>query len=332
MYKGCLIGLGGIGNHHAEAMLTDPRCEIKYICDVDESKIVEFNQKNNIFIGGASWDKILNDPEVSFISIATFDDLHFVQVMEALAFGKHVFVEKPLCQTRNELLQIKKSVQKNECNIASNLVLRTSLLFQDIKEKIHRGVLGEIYAFDAEYLYGRLHKIVDGWRKDTQNYSVMEGGGIHMIDLILELTGQLPSTVSSVSNKIVTKDMSFKYEDYHACTFQFLSGLVGRVTANFGCVHKHQHIVRIYGTKATFIYDDMGARIHWARDNEERNVEHLDIAAKPEKKALLIHEFIDNVDHKSYGLSINREINLMSVTLAAVESLNSNNKVIIEYM
>ena len=31
--------------------------------------------------------------------------------------------------------------------------------------------------------------------------------------------------------------------------FEFPSGLVGRVTANFGCVHPHQHVVRVFGTR-----------------------------------------------------------------------------------
>ena len=47
---------------------------------------------------------------------------------------------------------------------------------------------GKIYLIEANYNYGRLEKIVKGWRGKIYNYSVTHGGGIHLIDLIIQLT------------------------------------------------------------------------------------------------------------------------------------------------
>ena len=52
------------------------------------------------------------------------------------------------------------------------------------------GVFGRIYAFEGDYLYGRMFKITNGWRRNIPDYSVMTGGGIHLIDLFLWLTGE----------------------------------------------------------------------------------------------------------------------------------------------
>src|SRR6185503_7475057 len=98
------------------------------------------------------------------------------------------------------------------------------------------------------------------------DYSVMAGGGVHLVDLMLWLTGQQPTTVSAVGNRIATANSRFAYDDFVTATYAFPSGLVGRITANFGCVHRHQHVVRVFGTKGTFIHDDAGARLHWTRD------------------------------------------------------------------
>ena len=51
-------------------------------------------------------DELLNDPETSAILVATRHDLHAGMVVKALRAGKHVFVEKPLCITPDELFEI----------------------------------------------------------------------------------------------------------------------------------------------------------------------------------------------------------------------------------
>ena len=46
---------------------------------------------------------------------------------------------------------------------------------------------------------------MNGWRGKDKSYSVMLGGGIHMIDMMIRFLNDLPISVKSDSNKIVTK-------------------------------------------------------------------------------------------------------------------------------
>lgn len=55
--------------------------------------------------------KIVNDTDIDIVVIATRHDLHARQVLEARARGKHVFVEKPLCLTTDELEQISQAYE-----------------------------------------------------------------------------------------------------------------------------------------------------------------------------------------------------------------------------
>jgi len=326
-----VIGLG-VGEHHAHALIQDARVRLTDIAELDDHKFKKFSSENaGLALRHRSASEIINDQDVSFLSIASFDEAHFDQVMGGLQNGKHIFVEKPLCQTKDQLSDIYQTWRKSDRGLSSNLLLRQAPLYMWLRDLIASGELGEVYAFDGDYLYGRLPKIVDGWRSETQNYSVMEGGGIHIIDLMLGLCGALPAHVQSIANKIVTRDMAFRYHDFHSAIFTFPNGLIGRITANFGCVHKHQHVIRIFGTKGTFIYDDMGARLHRGRDHEQ-SVEMIDAAPKPAQKGVLIPDFITDILAGDVRKRGQREFDLMSVVLAADAALSYNQPLEIEYL
>src|SRR5262249_60336434 len=134
--------------------------------------------------------------------------------------------------------------------------------------------------FAGDYRYGRVHKITEGWRRDVEDYSVLLGGGVHLVDLMLWLTGERPARVTAAGNRIATEGTAFRYLDFAAATYEFRSGLVGRITANFGCVHRHQHVVRLFGTLATALVDDEGPRLHTSRDPSVP-ARRLDLAPVP---------------------------------------------------
>ena len=336
MLKAAVIGLG-VGEQHARYYDAHEGCTLHRLCDLNVEKMRDVAK----FYGGLEttqdWEDVCRDGAVDIVSLASFDHHHGAQVVAMLEAGKHIFVEKPLCLSRVELGAIYKAWQKSGLHIVSNLPLRTAPLFRWLKDEIAKGSFGEIYAIDGEYLYGRVEKITKGWRKDIEDYSVIEGGGIHMLDLMLYVTGQYPVQVSSVGNQIVTKGTDFRHDDYAASTFQFESGMIARLSSNFGCVHPHQHVLKVFGTKATFILDDMGARLQVHHDplnyddyqnvpdkqKESPKAESISLAAKPISKAELIDDLVDAINAKdNKGLTLH-EFRLMNVCLSAVEALKS---------
>ncbi|TLG77597.1 Gfo/Idh/MocA family oxidoreductase [Methylocystis sp. B8] len=329
-----VIGLG-IGEQHARMYATLPSCRVQVLADLDRARAESLA---NAFPGSdveTSLDQVLARQDVDVVSIASFDDAHFDQVMRALAAGKHVFVEKPLCRTAAELAQIRAALDANaSLHLASNLVLRGADLYRWLRAEIASGAFGEIYAFDGDYLYGRLHKITEGWRGETENYSVMLGGGIHMIDLMLWLTGERPVSVQAVGNRICTRGTNFHYDDFIAATLTFASGMVGRITANFGCVHRHQHVVRIFGTRKTFILDDAGPRLMTTRDPvipglQVAPAEPINLASKPAHKGALIPAFIEGVMLKQVPQT--PDLDVIAVAVACSEAAAYSSSVKIRY-
>lgn len=290
-----VVGLG-VGEQHALAYARHPAVRRVWLNDTDG--VHAANVARRVAKSGLadSFESLLNDPSIAIVSIASFDDAHYGQVVAALAAGKHVFVEKPLCRTLEELAEIKKlwNAAQGRLKLGSNLVLRAAPLYAWLRSAVAQGEFGEIYAFDGDYLYGRLEKATMGWRREVDSYSVMQGGGIHLIDLLLWISGQRPVSVTAQGNRICARGTAFRYDDYCAAALRFDSGMIARVTANYGCVHRHHHAMRVFGTQRTFIYDDAGARQHLSRDPGSRAVT-VAHAPLPAGKGELIPEFVASV-------------------------------------
>ena len=327
-----VIGLG-VGEQHARVYARLKSCSLRWLFDLDPAIVDRVAQELGEVPSAEDIETILDDPSVDVVSVASYDDAHFRQVLAALRAGKHVFVEKPLCRSRDELREIKRAWSEGaDRHLLSNLVLRAAPLYRWLKEAVEGGELGEIYAFDGDYLYGRLWKITDGWRKDVVNYSVMQGGGVHLVDLMLWITGQRPVSVEAAGNRMSTEGTEFRYNDYMSATYQFASGLIGRITANFGSVHPHQHVVRVFGTKGTLIYDDQGPRLFSSRD-PELPAKFLDLSPLPASKGDLIPDFVKSIsDGSDTRAAIHHEFDLISACTAADEALAAATPVEIEYV
>lgn len=329
-----MIGLG-VGEQHARAFAAHPSCNVRWLYDFDNARAQALSAVLPGSRVAGSFEEILGRADVDVVSIASYDDAHFEQVMKTLAAGKHVFVEKPVCRTLDELAQMKVCwlATGGRLKLRSNLVLRAAPLYRWLRERIAVGDFGKLYAVDGDYLYGRLHKITAGWRRDIiDGYSVMEGGGVHLIDLLLWLTGERPVVASAVGNRICTKESGFRYNDFVAATFEFETGLIARVTANFGCVHRHQHVMRMFGTEATFLYDDAGPRMHRSRDPVQ-SPERVQQNPLPGHKGDLIPDFVDAVlTDRDDGAETQSFFDGISVCVAADRAAVTGKKEAIEYV
>jgi predicted dehydrogenase len=331
--RAAVIGLG-IGEQHLLAYQRHPHCEVAAVCDLSEAKLAQARAKYPGIRTTRHEDEVLLDPAIDVVSIASFDDAHARQVVKALDAGKHVFVEKPLCLTGEELQTIRQAWRRHDGRkkLASNLVLRAAPLYRWLKQRIEAGDLGEVYAFDGDYLYGRIDKITQGWRKDVAGYSVMAGGGVHLIDLFVWLTGQRPASVQAAGNGICTKQTAFRYDDYSAALLQCPSGLVARLSANFGCVHRHQHVLRVFGTRATFLYDDAGPRWHWTRD-PAAEAARITLAPLPASKGDLLAAFVDAiVQDQDLCNETQEHLDVVSIILACDRAARTRSHTEVKYV
>jgi len=95
-----IIGCNGRGMDHIAGFLAAPNTEIAWICDVDSRALerglnLVAQKQSRKPRGATDLRRILEDPELDAVSIATPDHWHAPAAILACAAGKHVYVEKP---------------------------------------------------------------------------------------------------------------------------------------------------------------------------------------------------------------------------------------------
>jgi predicted dehydrogenase len=329
--KAGIIGLG-VGAKHIDGYLNHPQVEVSTVCDLSEETLKQIQKKYPKVKAKVHADEVLEDPQIDIVSIASYDDAHFSQVMKAIEHDKHIFVEKPICLFEKELVEIRAALEKKpHLQISSNLILRMSPRFQWLKQKIQEKKLGELYYLEGDYNYGRIHKITDGWRGKMDFYSVVYGGGIHMLDLMLWLSGDEVVEVSALGNAICSKGSGFRFNDMVVCLLKFKSGLVGKMSVNYGCVHPHYHALSVYGTQGTFINDSGNAKFFDTRGDQVKPKE-----VKEEypgtQKGDMIPSFV-NLILNGAPAEVSKEdvFKTMSVCLAIEKAVNKGCSVPVKY-
>ncbi len=327
-----IIGLG-VGEQHIEGYRRHPAAVVSLLCDISKRKRDEVRRRHPDVAIVSEPDAILTDPGIDVVSIASWDEAHGDQVVQAIEHGKHVFVEKPLCVTVEQARRIRAALMlRPHLRLSCNLVLRHSPRFRLIRNMIADGRFGEIFHVEGEYNYGRLHKLTAGWRGRNPDYSVVLGGAVHVIDLLLWLTGRRVVEVCAFGNGIASAGSVFAGDDMVAALLRFEGGATGTVTANFGCVQPHGHGLTICGTQATFINDHPHGRLYTSRDPavEPQQITAAHVGAG---KGDLLPEFLNDVlGLGRSAVTIDETFAAASVSFAIDESRRRGAVVAVEYI
>lgn len=326
-----VIGLG-VGRQHVAGYQAHPDCAVSALCDFAEDKLDEARREFPGVRLTRHAEDVLTDPAIDVVSIASYDNCHAEQIASALAHNKHVFVEKPMCLHEAEaeaLLDLCRA--KPHLRLSSNLILRMCPRFRWLKGQIVEGRLGRLYYLDGDYNYGRLHKITEGWRGRIDYYSVVLGGAIHLIDLLMWLAREPVVEVAAYGNRIASEGSQFRFNDFAVCLLKFQSGVVGKVAANFGCVHQHFHNLSVYGTRATFINGLDCGRLIESREPGDAG-EDIRLPYPGVHKSDLIRGFVDSILNRGQAeVSADDVFRVMSVCFAVEKAMREGTAVGVRY-
>jgi predicted dehydrogenase len=190
-----VLGIIGAGNFTGSTIvpnLKKLKASIKYIASSKGLSGTILAKKHGITHSTTNYRNILNDAEVDAVLITTRHGAHAAQVVEALNAGKHVFVEKPLAITFDELDAVEAAYQKADKTLTVGFNRRFSPFIIDAKKQIgsSNAPINVIATMNAGFIPA------DIWIHDMQS-----GGGriigeaCHFIDLITFLTGSLVESV-----------------------------------------------------------------------------------------------------------------------------------------
>ena len=136
MIKVGLIGMG-IGIKHLEAINGYRNCKVISILEKNKKKILLLKKKYKNINFFTNEKLFFSENDFDLISIASYDEFHYKQVIQAIKKNCHIIVEKPVCLTQYQLKKIYKELKlKPKIRFTSNLVLRKNSLFKAIKKKL----------------------------------------------------------------------------------------------------------------------------------------------------------------------------------------------------
>ena len=321
-----IIGMG-IGQKHLEAIDNYKKSFVKIICEKNEKKIKFLQKKYPDKIITKNDNVIFKDPSINLVSIASYDNFHYSQVMKSLKTNKNIVVEKPMCLKLNQLAEIYKILKKKKkIKMTSNLVLRVNSLFKEFKKKID---IKNTFYIEADYIWGRKKKLFE-WRSKVKNYSLILGAGIHIIDLVMWMLRSKPISVTTFANKKTTIKSKFKKNSLYVMLFEFPSNIIVKITANGAAAHNHFHEMKIFSKNETLVHSNLGS-YYFKKD--KLNIINKSYPDKKNRKNL-IQNFIDgliNPKIKNF-ISHQEQFDLMSVCFSAEKSARLNKKIIIKYL
>jgi predicted dehydrogenase/threonine dehydrogenase-like Zn-dependent dehydrogenase len=177
--------------------------------------------------------ELLQDPAINTVAILTRHNLHARQVIAALAAGKQVFVEKPLCLNETELAAIVVAYQAamaraNEHMLAIPLLMvgfnrRFAPFVQEIRHNLVRieEPLMLHYRVNAGYIPP------DHWTQDpTRGGGRLLGEVCHFIDLLLFLAH---SPLRAITTRALPDSGRYR-QDNLLITLEFTNGTLGTIT------------------------------------------------------------------------------------------------------
>lgn len=148
---------------------------------------VHYGRKHGFAAASTDSAPVLANPSVDTVVVATRHDAHARQVLSALRAGKHVFCEKPLCLTLEELAEIEAEARQRP---AQQLMLGFNRRFAPHVVKIRQllASVGEPKSFVMTVNAGAIP--ADHWTQDkTIGGGRIVGEGCHFIDLLRYLAG-----------------------------------------------------------------------------------------------------------------------------------------------
>ncbi|MBL0155723.1 MAG: Gfo/Idh/MocA family oxidoreductase [Bryobacterales bacterium] len=166
-----VIGTGGRGYYLTQRAYAGNagRFQVEAVCDtftgnLARGKDLVQTQGKNVPKTYVDYKELLADKSIDAVIIATPEHLHHRMLLDALAAGKNVYVEKPLAHTVEEAQEIMKAVAKSKSVVQVGTQNRSNSLYQMAKTMIGQGLIGDCHYVRAFWYRNQLPNGAGAWR------------------------------------------------------------------------------------------------------------------------------------------------------------------------
>lgn len=186
-----LIGCGGMGGGgHASGLLAlSDRIDITAVCDIDPERARNAAEKLGAGVAATDYRDLFAHTDAVLVALP--HDLHYEVGMACLQAGKHVLMEKPLCNTEEQVERLVAEADRRGLVLMTAYPVRFWPIVRKMKELVDNKTYGE--AFHMSIWTEQFTRFPpDHW---SASASSLGGGqlfshGCHYIDLLLWFLGR----------------------------------------------------------------------------------------------------------------------------------------------
>lgn len=249
-----IVGLGRIaGTEIAPAIAALPNSRLVGVVSRDAGRAKEFARAHGAQSAYDNYDRILADPDIDVVYIATPNALHADQAVAAARAGKHVQCDKPLATSVAEAERVVAACDAAGVQLGITFQTRNHEGMDRIREVVASGEIGRVVLAEVEMSPGRT--LLKGWRTDPSlaGLGTTNNVGVHAYDLLRYLLGA----------EVVEASAMFGYEPGLAldtvslALLRFDTGTLAYVNVNQATPHHRPDLVvhgtegRVLGTNVT---------------------------------------------------------------------------------
>jgi predicted dehydrogenase len=238
-----VVGLGYWGPNLARNFAAIDGCELTWLCDGSEQIRAKLADAFPGVRTSAEIDRLLADPELDAIVLATPVPTHAELAARVLEAGKHCFVEKPLATTVADAQRAVDASERAGRILMVGHLLEYHPAVTRLKELLDANELGSLY-----YVYGNRVNLGKLRAEENALWSL----GAHDVSVVLHLIGEEPVECSAHGESYVRGGV----QDVVFCYLRFPSGQVAHLHLSWLDPHKERRIT-VVGSKRMATFDDM---------------------------------------------------------------------------
>lgn len=210
-----IIGTGWIAEAHVKNYLLCPDVEIVAAADLVPGKAEKFCKANGIEGIRLYPDhkSMIDAEELDAVSVCTYNRTHAECAIYALEHGVNVLLEKPMCVTLDEAVEIIKAEKKSGKILSIGFQPRFDENMKMLKAVVESGELGKIYYIQTGG--GRRRGIPTPYgtsfiEDKTAGLGALADIGCYSLDMVLNAIGYpKPLTVSGYTSAFFGKDPGY---------------------------------------------------------------------------------------------------------------------------
>ena len=196
----------------------------------------------------SDFTKVLKDPTLDLIVIATPNTTHYELAKAALESGKHVVIDKPFTIHSSEALELIQVAKQQKRILTVYHNRRWDGDFLTIKKLLTEKVLGEIYLYEAHFHRYRPLPNPQRWKEASGRGSgILYDLGSHLLDQALHLFG----SPDSIDADIIVQRPGAIADDYFHLTLKY--GTMRVILKASNLVFNPGPRYQLHGTQGSFL-------------------------------------------------------------------------------